>query len=72
MLAWLNIPSPHPTPNTPNLDSQGACSQLLIFQLSFQLLRLGHLADRFVEIILAHGVAVVLDGEQATVRRRSV
>ena len=37
--------------------------QLLVLQLALELLRLGHLADRLVEIVLVDLVPVRLDGE---------
>jgi hypothetical protein len=40
--------------------------QLLVFQLAFQLLRLGHLPDRLVEVVLIDRVSVVLDREETT------
>ena len=45
-----------------------ACSlQLLVVQLAFQLLRLGHLANGFVEVVLVDRVSVIFDGEQTPV-----
>lgn len=41
--------------------------QLLVFELTFQFLRLSHLANRLVEVVLVDSVPVVLDGEQTTV-----
>jgi hypothetical protein len=38
--------------------------QLLVFQLAFQLLRLGHLPHRLVEVVLVNRVSVVLDSEE--------
>jgi hypothetical protein len=38
--------------------------QLLILKLALQLLGLGHLAHRLVEVVLVDGVSVVLDSEQ--------
>jgi hypothetical protein len=40
--------------------------QLLVFQLAFQLLRLGHLSHRLVEVVLIDRVSVVLDCEETT------
>jgi hypothetical protein len=37
--------------------------QLLVLQLALQLLRLGHLPHRLVEIVLVNGISVVFDGE---------
>lgn len=39
--------------------------QLLVVQLAFQLLGLGHLAYRLVEVVLVDRVSVVFDGEEA-------
>lgn len=44
-----------------------AALELLVLQLALQFLRLGHFPHRFVEIVLIDGIAIVLDGEQATV-----
>jgi hypothetical protein len=41
--------------------------QLLVFQLAFQLLRLGHLPHRLVEVVLIDRVSVVFDREETTV-----
>ena len=46
----------------PEMDSL----QLLVLQLAFQLLRLGHLAHSLVEVVLADRFPVVFDGEQTT------
>jgi hypothetical protein len=43
------------------------CSQLLVLELAFQLLRLGHLSDGFVEVVLSDCVPVIFDGEQSTI-----
>lgn len=41
--------------------------QLLVLKLTLQLLRLGDLADRLVEVILVNCISVIFDGEQASV-----
>jgi hypothetical protein len=40
--------------------------QLLILQLTLQLLRLSHFAYRLVEVVLVDSIAIIFDGEQAT------
>jgi hypothetical protein len=37
--------------------------QLLVLKLALQLLRLGHLPDCFVEVVLVDRISVVLDSE---------
>jgi hypothetical protein len=37
--------------------------QLLVLELALQLLRLGHLSDCFVEVVLVDRISVVLDSE---------
>ena len=49
---------PAPSPNNSTLE-------LLVLKFSFEFLRLGHFAHRSVEIVLADGITVVLDGRQA-------
>ncbi|CRK37248.1 hypothetical protein BN1723_004300, partial [Verticillium longisporum] len=43
-------------------------SELLVLKLALELLRFGHLANGLVEIVLADGITVVLDSEEATVK----
>lgn len=44
---------------------EGAYLELLILQLAFQLLGLGHFAHRLVEVVLIDRISVILDGKQA-------
>jgi hypothetical protein len=44
--------------------SSNTSLQLLVLELTLQLLGLGHLTNCFVEVILVDGISVVLDGEQ--------
>lgn len=39
--------------------------QLLILQLTLQLLRLSHFTYRLVEVILVDSISIIFDGEQA-------
>ena len=48
---------------------KGHSLQLLVLQLAFELLGLGDLTDRLVEIVLVNGITIVLDGEKTTERR---
>lgn len=41
--------------------------QLLVLQLAFELLRLGHLPYCLVEVVLGDRIPVVLDSEQTTI-----
>jgi hypothetical protein len=41
--------------------------QLLVLQLSFELLRFCHLSHRLVEIVLVDEISVVLDSKQSTI-----
>lgn len=48
-------------------NKDNAALQLLVLQLSFQLLRFGDLADGPVEVVLADRLPVILDRKQTTV-----
>ena len=56
---------PHPRLLLARLQLLLTRLQLLVIQLALQLLALGHLPHRLVEVVLVDRVAVVLDGEEA-------
>jgi hypothetical protein len=59
LLSAMQVIMMHPVLNADSAPTL----QLLVLQLAFQLLRLGHLPDRLVEVVLGDRVPVVLDSE---------
>lgn len=55
----------HPLHSPPRTNQAAPTLQLLVLELTLQLLRLSDLAHGFVEVVLVDGVAVVADGEEA-------
>ena len=53
-------------PSSSRPITSNSTSELLILKFSLEFLRLGHFSHRSVEVVLADGITVVLDGRQAT------